>query len=360
MLSLRSISLIQFKNYTNRSFETGSRIIAICGSNGAGKTTLLDAVHYLCFTKSYFTRSDANAVQQGKAGFRIEGHLLSRGNPEKAVCILRETGKKEFSVNDEVYEKFSQHIGRYPCVVIAPDDAVLITGGSEERRKFLDALLSQIDPGYLQHLISYTKLLQQRNALLKSFAESGNRNFSLLDVLDEQLTRSGNVIFNTRKEFVVGFLPSVKHLYEDIARQHEDVTLLYESELLESSFESLLLATRQRDCLAQRTTSGIHRDDIRVSLGSQLFRNIASQGQRKSLLFALKLAEMEVLKKEKGFAPLLLLDDVFEKLDESRIANLLHKVCVENEGQVFITDTNQERLAGQLDQLGVEYGVIAL
>lgn len=336
------------------------RIVAICGNNGAGKTNLLDAIHYLCFTKSYFTRSDANTVQQGKAGFRIEGNFLLRDAPEKAVCILRETGKKEFSVNEQAYEKFSQHIGRYPCVVIAPDDAILITGGSEERRKFLDALLSQLDPAYLQHLIIYTRLLQQRNALLRSFAETGVRNFSLLDVLDEQLMQPGEYIFQKRSAFMVAFLPAVKHLYLDIAQQQEDINLVYESELLQNSFGELLQANRQKDCLTQRTTSGIHRDDIEITLGSQLFRNIASQGQRKSLLFALKLAELEVLKKEKGFAPLLLLDDIFEKLDESRTANLLQKVCIENDGQVFITDTNRDRLTQHLDRLDAQYDCIAL
>jgi DNA replication and repair protein RecF len=337
-----------------------SRIVAICGNNGTGKTNLLDAIHYQCLTKSYFTRSDANTVQQGKAGFRVEGTFLVGDSPEKAVCILRETGKKEFSVDEQAYEKFSHHIGRYPCVVIAPDDAILITGGSEERRKFLDALLSQLDPAYLQHLIIYTRLLQQRNALLRSFAETGVRNFSLLDVLDEQLMQPGDYIFQKRSAFMVSFLPAVKHLYLDIAQQQEDVNLLYESELLQNSFGELLQATRQKDCLIQRTTSGIHRDDIEISLGSQLFRNIASQGQRKSLLFALKLAELEILKKEKGFAPLLLLDDIFEKLDESRTVNLLQKVCIENEGQVFITDTNEDRLTRHLSRLHVAYDIIAL
>ncbi len=360
MLYLESISIFQFKNYTNRVFPFSERIVGICGNNGVGKTNLLDAIHYLCFTKSYFSRVDANSVQQGRTGFRIEGHFNLNGKLEKTVCILRESGKKEFSVDEQSYDKFSQHIGRYPCVVIAPDDAQLITGGSEERRKFLDAMLSQLDEDYLRHLISYTKVLQQRNALLKAFAESGNRNMSLLDVLDDQLTGPGEYIFNKRKEFLISFLPMVKHLYFDIARQQEDISLLYESELLQTQFTELLAASRQRDCLAQRTTAGVHRDNIEINLAGQPFRNIASQGQRKSLLFALKLAEMEVLKKEKGFAPLLLLDDVFEKLDEDRIGNLLQRVCVDCEGQVFITDTNEQRLKTHLDAIGVQYQLMML
>jgi len=360
MLRLQYISLTQFKNYSNRSFEFQERIIAICGKNGVGKTNLLDAIHYLCFTKSYFTRQDSNNVQQGNTGFRVEGQLSLDNKKEKAVCILRETNRKEFLVNENVYDKFSHHIGRYPCVIIAPDDAQLITGGSEERRKFLDALLSQLDAAYLQNLITYNKILQQRNSLLHSFVENGNKDFALLEVLDGQLIKPGEFVFNKRKEFLVSFLPLAKHLYNDISRQSEDVTLLYESELLQASLVELLKLNRQKDCLTQRTTSGIHKDDLEIDLGSLLFRNIASQGQRKSLLFALKLAEMEVLKKEKGFAPLLLLDDVFEKLDEDRITNLLQKVCLENDGQVFITDTNEERLRQHLEQLSIQYQLITL
>ncbi len=360
MLLLQHISLFQFKNYTNKSFDFTERIAGICGKNGVGKTNLLDAIHYLCFTKSYFTRLDGNNVKHGSAGFRIEGKLELNGKPEKPVCILRETGKKEFSVNDEPYEKFSQHIGRYPCVVIAPDDAELITGDSKERRTFLDALLSQLDTAYLQNLIMYTKVLQQRNSVLKSFAETNSRDFTLLEVLDSQLIKPGEYIFEKRKEFLVSFLPAVKHLYNDIARQPENVTLIYESDLLLASFAELLSVNRQKDCLAQRTTSGIHRDDLDIQLGNQLFKNIASQGQRKSLLFALKLAEMDVLKKEKGFAPLLLLDDVFEKLDEDCINNLLKKVCVENDGQVFITDTNEYRLTSHLKDLNTNFQLITL
>jgi DNA replication and repair protein RecF len=359
MLRLHSISLLQFKNYSKRSFEFTKQVTGICGKNGVGKTNLLDAIHYICFTKSYFAR-DAYNVQQGKAGFRIEASLELQDNPEKVVCVLRETGKKEFSVNDTLYEKFSQHIGRYPCVIIAPDDALLITGDSKERRTFLDALLCQLDTTYLQELITYKKVLEQRNSLLKLFAESGQKDLSLLDVLDEQLIKPGDFIFTKRREFLVSFLPIVKHLYQEIAEEPEDINLFYESELLQASFPALLAATRQKDMYAQRTTAGIHRDELEINMGNQLFKNIASQGQRKSLLFALKLAEMEVLKKEKHFPPLLLLDDVFEKLDEDRIGNLLQKVCIENEGQVFITDTNEERLTDHLEVLGADYQLIRL
>ena len=359
MLRLQSISLTQFKNYSTRSFRFNERIVGICGNNGVGKTNLLDAIHYLCFTKSYFTRDNLN-IQNGQQGFRVDGELEVKDKTEKAICILRETGKKEFLVNDLGYEKFSEHIGRYPCVIIAPDDIQIITDGSEERRRFLDALLSQIDKDYLQHLINYNKILLQRNSLLKSFYETGNKNLSLLDVLDEQSVKPGNYIFEKRKQFLSTFLPTVKKLYSEIAKQEEETELHYQSELNQCSFTELLHLNRQRDIAAQRTTGGVHRDDLVFNLTGQLFRNIASQGQRKSLLFALKLAEMDVLQESKGFAPLLLLDDVFEKLDEDRIANLLHRVCLENNGQVFITDTNQERLSQHLNELSINYQLINL
>jgi len=359
LLRLHFISLTQFKNYSNRSFEFNDRITGICGNNGVGKTNLLDAIHYLCFTKSYFTRDHIN-VQQGRQGFRIEGKLELNDKTEKAVCILRETGKKEFSISDSAYERFAHHIGRYPCVIIAPDDIQIIIGGSEERRRLLDALLSQLDAEYLQHLITYYKILQQRNSLLKSFADSGTKNFALLDVLDGQLAKPGEYIFEKRKEFLVAFLPEVKKLYLEIAKQYEDITLIYQSEMLQLSFSELMIANRNKDVAAQRTTGGIHRDELIFSLDKQPFKNIASQGQRKSLLFALKLGEMDVLKENKGFAPILLLDDVFEKLDEDRINSLLQRVCVQNDGQVFITDTNEERLKQHLESLSIHYQLIRL
>jgi DNA replication and repair protein RecF len=360
MLRLSRISLTQFKNYNNQSFDFNERIIGICGNNGVGKTNFLDAVHYLCFTKSYFSRLDGPNIHHGHTGFRIEGDFALADKKEKAVCILRETGKKEFSVNGDAYERFSQHIGRYPCVVIAPDDAILITGESKERRTFLDALLSQTSKHYLQQLIAYQKVLQQRNSLLKRATETGIKDTALLDVLDKQLLAPGEYIFAARKKFLLTYLPMAIAFYKDISRGQEEISLFYESELLQSSFGELLKANRNRDFMLQRTCAGIHRDELSINMSGQLFKNIASQGQRKSLLFAMKLAEMEVLKKEKGFSPLLLLDDVFEKLDEGRVNNLLQKVCVENEGQVFITDTNEDRLRSHLGTIEVNFELISL
>ena len=350
-LRIDSISLFQFKNYFHQEFNFTERIVGICGRNGVGKTNLLDAIHYLCFTKSYFSRQDQLNVHHNHDGFRLEGHFDLNGRNEKAVCILRETGKKEFSVNDALYTKFSRHIGRYPCVIIAPDDIQLIIGGSEERRKFIDTLLAQLDHDYLQSLINYTKILQQRNSFLRSFNEGFGKDLSVLDILDEQLSKEGKSIFEKRREFSLKFLPMVKQLYNDISQKYENITLLYESEMHHVSIDELLKHNRQKDLMIQRTSGGTHRDDLLLQLGEQPFRSIASQGQRKSLLFALKLAEMEILKQEKHLSPFLLLDDVFEKLDEERIGNLLLRVCSDEETQIFITDTNCNRLRQQLEKL---------
>lgn len=359
-LLLDSISIIQFKNYLHQSYRFTERVIGICGRNGVGKTNLLDAVHYLCFTKSYFSRNDTANVNHGSLGFRIEGHFVLHDKEEKAVCILRETGRKEFSLNDELYPKFSKHIGRYPCVVIAPDDVELIIGGSEERRKFVDTILSQLDPVYLQALINYTKILQQRNSFLRSLNDGYGRDFSVLDILDEQLAKEGAIIFSKRRDFLAGFLPIAERKYNEISQQRETIQLIYDSELHTATLEELLTITRQKDTVVQRTSAGIHRDDLLFKLSGQTFKSIASQGQRKSLLFALKLAEMEILKQEKGFSPLLLLDDVFEKLDEERITALLAQVCHNEETQIFITDTNCRRLKETLEKIEVKVQLIEL
>lgn len=360
MFQFSSIKLTQFRNYSFQQFLFNKRIVGICGPNGSGKTNLLDALYYLCFTKSYFSRPDSTSVQQGFDGFRIDGVINNGSEALQLVCILRENGRKEFSVNNEIYKKFSLHIGKYPGVMIAPDDVQLISGGSEDRRSFIDTILSQLSPVYLDHLIKYGKVLQQRNGLLKAAAEHQRLDDALLDILDEQLIALGNTIFEARNSFLRDFIPLVQEQYISIGGDNDEVELTYESQLLKASFANLLQQNRQRDLYLQRTGQGVHKDDIDIQMQRQPFKSVASQGQRKSLLFALKLAEYIVIKNKKGFPPILLLDDVFEKLDEQRMSNLLHKVCNENNGQVFITDTHKERLQEAFDGLRLDYQLIEL
>ena len=366
MLHLNKIILTQFKNYPSASFDFKERVTGICGFNGKGKTNLLDAIYYLCFTKSYFTKSDLLNVQFNADGFRLEGNLtqtLSTNNSNEdfnVVSIFRGPGKKEVLVNDIAYEKFSSHIGKFPCVMVAPDDIEMITGGSEQRRRYIDTVLSQVDAGYLQQLIIYNKILLQRNSLLKSFADQKTRDMQLLQVLDSQLIQPGNEILKKRKEFLQKLIPIAKDFYLQIANNNEVIDLVYESRLNDNTFEELLDRSRERDIFSQRSNAGIHKDDLGLELNSKPFKAVASQGQKKSMLFALKLAEFEMLKENKGFAPILLLDDVFEKLDDLRMQNLLQWVCVNNESQVFITDTHLDRLQSSLNNFGFNAQIIEL
>lgn len=360
MLQLQSIKITQFKNYDFTSFDFDERVIGICGLNGKGKTNLLDAIYYCCFTKSYFNNTDALNVGFGKDGFRLEASFLNNNIAQKLVCIHRGTSKKELYLNDVLYEKLAQHIGLMPAVMIAPDDVDIITGGSEGRRKLIDAILCQLDAVYLQQLMMYNKVLAQRNGLLKQFSERGSFDEALLEILNEQLTAPGNYVFNKRTSFAEAYVPLVQNFYQQIANNQELVSIRYESKLLRFSLDDLLKQNLDRDRYLQRTNAGVHKDDWLFELNEQPFKNIASQGQRKSLLFALKLAEYEIIKTNKGFAPILLLDDVFEKLDENRMKNLLHWVCNENEGQVFITDTHKERLQFAFEQLQVNGQIIEL
>ncbi len=361
---LSKISITQFKNYEFAAFDFTESVVGICGLNGKGKTNLLDAIYYLCFTKSYFTKADALNIQFGKEGFRLEGKITGEeGKSHTVVCVHR-GNKKEFSVDEVAYTRMSEHIGKFPAVMVAPDDVELITGGSEERRRYMDTVLSQLDAAYLQQLVVYNKVLQQRNSLLKRFADTGNIDMALLEVVDTQLITPGNYIYQKRKAFTLALLPLVQQLYRQIANpgsyRDELVILQYESHLNENDFISLLEQCRQKDLVLQRSNGGIHKDDIAIQLNGQVFKSTASQGQRKSLLFALKLAEFEMLKNAKGTEPFLLLDDVFEKLDDNRMQRLLHWVCNENKGQVFITDTHKDRLEAAFSALTIPFQLIQL
>jgi len=359
MLALNRLKLTQFKNYDFGTYEFTERVVGICGLNGKGKTNLLDAIYYCCFTKSYFTGADQMNIRFGTDGFRLESYFEKENQEHKLVCIHR-INKKEVLLDDSPYEKFSQHIGFFPAVIIAPDDVEIISGGSEERRRYLDILLSQLDQNYLQKLMHYNKLLLQRNSLLKQFAGSSSPDLILLDIIDEQMVEPATYIYDQRKAFTSELVPLIEDFYHQLAANDEKIELQYQSQLRHADLKALQLKSLERDRYLQRTTQGIHKDDIVLSLNGQPFRSLASQGQRKSLLFALKLAEFQTLKKHKGFAPILLLDDVFEKLDEKRMENLLTWVCKQNEGQVFISDTHRSRLENAFAQIGVAGQIIEL
>ncbi len=357
----KQVTLTEFKNYASKNFQFNKRIVGICGLNGKGKTNLLDALYYLCFTKSYFARSDQINVRFGAEGFRIKGILLDKEKKNQTVvCVYRGNSRKEFSVNEIPYARLSEHIGKFPCVMIAPDDITLITGTSDERRKFIDSLICQIDTSYLDNLILHNRLLSQRNALLKYEALNNRRDDTLLDSIDERMISAGNLIYNKRNDFLAEIFPLVQHYYDLISGSSEEIHLAYDSQLNESNYKTLLKITLEKDRYTQRTNAGIHKDDIAFTLRSNLFRQTASQGQKKSLLFACKLAEFKILKQEKGFPPALLLDDVFEKLDDKRLKNLLTFIIEKNEGQVFITDTNEDRLRHALAGFHSELQIIQL
>jgi DNA replication and repair protein RecF len=360
MLRLQNISITHFKNYDFSPFVFSKNVIGICGLNGIGKTNLLDAIYYCCFTKSYFTATDMLNVNFEKDGFRLEANFDNNDEAQKIICINRGAGKKEFSVNDVQYSKLAKHIGSLPAVIIAPDDVEIITGGSEERRRYLDTVICQLDNDYLLQLMLYNKVMQQRNSLLKRFAEQGKIDKVLLEILDNQLTVPAKIIFEKRSFYTQKLIPLIASFYHLIADNKEEIKFAYVSHLQNESFENILTRTYDRDCILQRTSAGIHKDDIQFSLNNQPFKTIASQGQRKSLLFALKLGQYQLLKDYKSFSPILLLDDVFEKLDEKRMHRLLHWVCKENEGQVFITDTHKKRLLDIFEQLAIDGQLLEL
>ena len=360
MLQLQNISLIHFRNYLKKSFHFTQNIIGIYGANGMGKTNLLDAIYYLSFSKSYFARTDVSNVQHSLQGFRIEGNYILINQETNVTCILRENNKKEFLFDKDEYKKLSEHIGKIPCVMIAPDDVELITGSSELRRKFIDVILSQINDEYLQNLIAHNTLLAHRNSLLKHYAATGQLDDTLFNIITEQLASKGAIIYEIRQSFLKEFIPTILNNYFQIAKTNDALICNYQTQLNKQPLLQLLQHSLQTDMAVQRTTIGIHKDDIEILMGNNKFKIEASQGQRKSLLFAFKLSEWQTIKKYKGFPPILLLDDVFEKLDADRMSNLLQMVVADETAQVFITDTHKERLHNQLSALQKPFEILTI
>lgn len=358
MLSLEKIILTQYRNYTFREFALTAPVIGIAGLNGSGKTNLLDAVYYLCYTKSYFQNREVNNVQRGQSGFRIAGIWKDSVANETSdvVCVWKE-GKKTITHNNNEYEKIADHIGKYNAVMIAPDDIELINEGSDLRRKYMDGILSQQDTKYFSSLLQYQKVLQQRNAYLKEPHKVTDH--KLLDIYDEQLTQYGSYLVAQRLELSNEIPGLVQHYYRQLSSDREQVHIIYKycaqpPELLQKLYDA-----RPRDIELKRTTQGPHTEDWQFVMGQELFKTHASQGQKKSFLISLKLAHISLLHRLEKY-PVLLLDDIFEKLDKKRLARLFELIHDFTIPQIFITHTDATELQHHLSDFSKDVLMIAL
>ena len=356
-MQILKLQLINFKNYAEAEVDLSSKINVLVGQNGSGKTNLLDAIHFLSLTKSAFS-SDQFCIRHGEQSCLIKGTFRKGDSIREVSCSLT-PGKKVCREESREYQKLSEHIGQYPVVLIAPDDTLLVREGSEERRKFFDSMLSQSDRAYLDALIKYNYALRQRNSLLKMFAENNNFDPLALESYDDVLSAEGQRIFKKRQSFVKEFLPVFRDYYHFIVA-HEDADVAYRSELEDTDFSAGLLANRQRDLFLQRTSFGIHRDDYQFTLGNGDLKRLGSQGQQKSFIIALKLAQFEVLRRHKGVKPILLLDDIFDKLDDFPIHRVLELIHLENRGQLFITYARPDRTANLLKEINTAAAIFTV
>lgn len=343
-MNLLALKLTHFKNHDSRSFDFSGGLNGLAGLNGVGKTNVLEAIYYLCMGRSHSGLSDRQLVQHGADFFRLEGKFARVEAVEKMVVKYPVNQRKVLERDGVELTRLSQHIGRYPVVMIAPDDVALVQEGSEDRRRFVDSALAQSDPEYLDALVRYQNTLKQRNALLKSF--SGQRSFdaSLLEAIDRLLPQPAALIHARRKQFAADLLPLFRELYALLSSGREAAAFAYTSDLDQQDMAGLLRERIEKDRLLERTTAGVHRDDLVLLLDEQPVKKFGSQGQLKTFLLALRLAQYELLRHASGMAPILLLDDVFDKLDATRVGSLIGMLVGRNYGQVFLTDTHRERL----------------
>ena len=354
---LQKLSVINFKNYSEAELVFSDTVNAFTGNNGAGKTNILDAIHYLSLCKSYFNPIDSQQIRQGEDLFMIQGTFEKDQNDEVIFCGLKRTQKKKFKRNKKEYLRLADNIGIFPLVMISPNDISLIIEGSEERRKFIDNVISQTDSQYLDELISYNKSLMNRNALLRQIGISGKYDPALMEIYDDQLILSGNKIFEKRKAFMIEFTDIFNKHYQYLSEDAEQVELVYDSPLLLNNFSEILKKNLERDRILERTSSGIHKDELNFTIHGMVLKKFGSQGQQKSFLIALKLAQYTFLFRKKGFEPLLLLDDIFDKLDDARRNKLMKMVSDKDFGQIFITDTSRKRIEAIFSELDVPVSI---
>src|SRR5690606_3839907 len=340
---LKSIILRNFKNFTESEFEFSPKINAFVGQNGVGKTNALDAVHYLALTKSYLNYSDAQNINFDENFFSLEGVFEKNESEEVIFCGVQKEKSKIFKRNAKIYDRMSDHIGLFPVVMISPYDLDLIKEGSDVRRKFIDNIISQSNKEYLQNLIRYNRVLSQRNALLKYFFQNNTFDPISLEIYDDELVELGGLIFAERQKLIHEFVPVFQEYYNYLSNGNESVDIKYQSQLSSNNYKTLLQESLKKDRMAQYTTQGIHKDDLELHIMNHPVKKFGSQGQQKSYLIALKLAQLELIKKSSEMTPLLLLDDIFDKLDESRVEQLIKLVNEDRFGQIFISDTHPER-----------------
>jgi DNA replication and repair protein RecF len=358
---LKRLSLINYKNFDQLTIEFDSKINCFVGKNGIGKTNILDAIYHLAFGKSYFNPITSQNVKHGEDFFMLEGDFENEDKSEKIITSFKKGQRKLIKRNGKDYEKLSDHIGTIPLVIISPTDRDLILEGSDTRRKFMDGVISQGDKLYLDALLRYNKVLSQRNALLKYFAANRTYDETSLEVYDDQIIELGNIIFKKRREFIEEFKPILQKRYQEISNSRESISMTYKTQFDEDeAFEDILKAGLKTDLQRQFSNYGTHKDDLVFKIKSHSVKKFGSQGQQKSYLIALKFAQYDFLKSHYGVKPILLLDDIFDKLDEDRVSQIIKMVTGAELGQMCISDTHPERTENVVKKNATAYKMINL
>lgn len=358
---LKSLKLTNFKSYEEAEFSFDENVNGIVGRNGSGKTNLLDAIYYLSFCKSYFSAQDVFSVRFDTDFFAIHGefHNTETQNNTQVSCTYK-NGHKSMRANKKEYSRLSAHIGLFPVVMVSPYDSDIIHGGSELRRKFFDTIISQFDAEYLQQLISYRKLLMQRNALLKQMFDSRKMDASICQIIDEQMIPLGNFIFTRRQDFIQNISPIFQKHYQQLSDGRETVEIQYQSGLLTSTYTEGLQSASVADARSGFSNFGVHKDDFLFLINGQPVKRYGSQGQQKSFSLAIRLAQFDYSYERKKIKPILLLDDIFDKLDKARISELLNMVGQDHFGQVFISDTDENRVKQILGEFGIQHQILKI
>jgi len=357
---LNTLSLINFKNYDHSDFVFCPKINCLVGNNGTGKTNVVDAVYYLSMTKSYLNPADSQNIRYDTDFFMIQGEYDREDEAETIYCGMKRGQKKIFRRNRKDYERLSEHVGLLPVVMVSPVDSQLITGGSEERRKLMNEVISQYDHNYLLYIMQYNRALEQRNSLLKSFTENRCFDAEVLEAWNEQLVSCGNKVYEYRSKYCQELIPVFQHYYSEISGGSENVELIYRSQLQEKDFTTLLREATEKDRLLQFTTTGLHKDDLLLQMDGHPIKKSGSQGQQKTFLVALKFANFEFIRRHGNITPILLLDDIFDKFDILRVGRIIRLVAGEQFGQIFITDTGRGHIEEILQQTDCEYKVIII